>query len=112
MLHRGLPVVADVIPADQIVVFTRNERLGRFTPLVAWPGDPSEDVSTLTGLPQLDQALRTDAVVLDEAFCVIPVGYCTDGELVMVVRALGVRPADRPGGRVRQPSCWPVPSSG
>ncbi len=86
MLHRGLPLVADVIPADQIVVFTRNERLNRFTPLIAWPGDPGEDVSTLTGLLQLDQALRSDAVVLDEAFCIIPIGYCSDGELVMVVR--------------------------
>ena len=84
MLGRGLPVVADVIPADQVAVFMRNERLGHFTPLVAWPGG-HDDAADLSGLPQLDRALRTDAVVLDEAVCVIPVGYCTEGELVMVV---------------------------
>ncbi len=86
MLHRGLPVVADVIPADQIAVFTRNERLGRFTSLAAWPGNQAEDVSALQECPQLDQALCLDSVALDEAFCAIPIGYCTDGELVMVVR--------------------------
>ncbi|MGD0391535.1 MAG: GGDEF domain-containing protein [Acidimicrobiales bacterium] len=86
MLQRGLPLVADVIPADQIAVFTRNERLSRFTSLTSWPADPAEDVSTMVELPQLDQALRSDSVVLDEGFCVIPIGYCTDGELVMVVR--------------------------
>jgi diguanylate cyclase (GGDEF)-like protein len=85
MLRRGLPVVADVIPADQVAVFTRNERLGRFSPLVTWPAD-QDDVSGLAELPQLDEALRTDTVVLDEDFCSLPVGYCTDGELVMVVR--------------------------
>ena len=63
-----------------------TERLGRFSPLVTWPAD-QDDVSGLAELPQLDQALRTDAVVLDEDFCALPVGYCTDGELVMVVDA-------------------------
>ncbi len=42
--------------------------------------------------PQLTEALRTDSVVLDESHCAIPVGYCADGELVMVVRRLRVRP--------------------
>ena len=96
MLRRGLPVVADVIPADQVAVFMRNERLGHFTPLVVWPGD-QEDISDLGGLPQLDRALRTDTVVLDEAICALPVGYCTEGELVMMVRRSDIRPAGRSG---------------
>ena len=88
IFQRGLPMVADVLPADQIVVLTRNEKLGRFVPLVTWPGE-GEDISGLVELPQLDRALHSDSVVLDEAFCAIPVGYCVDGELVMVVRRSG-----------------------
>ena len=110
LLRRGLPLVADVIPADQVAVFARNGRVGRFTPLVAWPGD-QDDVADLAELPELDQALRADAVVLDAAYCAIPVGYCTDGELVMVVE----RPESTVGstGRpARRPSSSPPPSCG
>ena len=85
IFQRGLPFVADVMPADQIAVFTRNEKLGRFIPLITWPGD-DEEVSDLVELPQLDDALRTDSVVLDESYCALPVGYSVDGELVMMVR--------------------------
>jgi diguanylate cyclase (GGDEF)-like protein len=87
--RRGLPLVADVMPADQIVVFMRNGKTGHFTALVTWPGDDGE-VSDLAALPQLSQALHADAVVLDEATCAIPVGYCYDGELVMMVRRSAV----------------------
>lgn len=85
VFRRGLPLVADVLPADQVAVFARNGKLGRFTPLVTWPGD-QEDVSALAELPGLAQALRADSVVLNDSHCAIPVGYCVDGELVMVVK--------------------------
>jgi diguanylate cyclase (GGDEF)-like protein len=86
--RRGLPLVAEVLPADQIAVFTRNGKLARFVPMVTWPGE-QEDVSRLVELPQLDAALRSDSVILDDASCVIPVGYCHAGELVMVVGRSG-----------------------
>jgi diguanylate cyclase (GGDEF)-like protein len=85
IFQRGLPLVAEVMPADQIAVFLHNAKIGHFTPLVTWPGD-DEDVSDLGLIPQLSEALQADAVVLDEATCAIPVGYCFDGELVMLVR--------------------------
>jgi diguanylate cyclase (GGDEF)-like protein len=85
IFQRGLPLVAEVMPADQIAVFLHNAKIGHFTALVTWPG-VDEDVSDLGLLPQLSEALRVDAVVLDEATCAIPVGYCFDGELVMMVR--------------------------
>ena len=85
VFRRGLPVVAELLPADQVVVFTRNGTLGRFVPLVTWP-DNQEDVSDLAELPELTRALRTDSVVLNESHCAIPVGYCVDGELVMILR--------------------------
>ena len=91
VFRRGLPLVAEVMPAERVVVFARNGKLERFTPLVTWPGD-HDDVAALAELPQLAQALRADSVVLDESHCAIPVGYCADGELVMLVDRL---PVDR-----------------
>jgi diguanylate cyclase (GGDEF)-like protein len=89
LLQRGLPLVADILPAERVAVFARNGRVGRFTSLAVWP-DRLIDCSYLAELPELYQVLRTDAVVLTPAFCAIPVGYCSQGELVMVVQ--------RPGG--------------
>jgi diguanylate cyclase (GGDEF)-like protein len=98
VFRRGLPVVADLMPAEQVVVFTRNGKSGRFTPLVTWPDD-HEDVAVLSEQPELDQALRADSVVLNEAYCAIPVGYCMAGELVMMVKRLGPeRHEDEPAG--------------
>ena len=57
VFRRGLPLVADVMPADCVIIFARNGKLERFTPLVTWPGD-HDDVSALAELPQLAQALR------------------------------------------------------
>jgi diguanylate cyclase (GGDEF)-like protein len=91
VFRRGLPLVAEVMPADRVVVFTRNGKLERFTPLVTWPGD-HDDVAALAELPQLAQALRADSVVLNASHCAIPVGYCAEGELVMLVERL---PVDR-----------------
>ena len=51
------------------------------------PGPRNQaDVSDLAELPEVTKALRTDSVVLNESHCAIPVGYCVDGELVMVIR--------------------------
>jgi diguanylate cyclase (GGDEF)-like protein len=85
IFERGLPLVAEVLPADQIAVFLHNAKIGHYTALVTWPGE-DENVSDLGLLPQLSEALNADAVVLDEATCAIPVGYCFDGELVMMIR--------------------------
>jgi len=85
VFRRGLPLVAEVIPARQVAVFMRNGTAGHFTPLATWPTDTG-DISDLAELPHLGRVLGSDAVELDEHICAIPVGYCYDGELVMVVR--------------------------
>jgi diguanylate cyclase (GGDEF)-like protein len=84
VLRRGLPLVSDILPADRVAVFTRNDRAGRFTNLGTWP-DPHDEASDLAGLPELIEALRTDSVIVKVAHCVIPIGYCAAGELVMAV---------------------------
>ena len=45
----------------------------------------SDGADDLAGLSELPYALRTDAVVVTPTHCVIPIGYCSEGELVMVV---------------------------
>ncbi|MGH9081334.1 MAG: diguanylate cyclase [Acidimicrobiales bacterium] len=86
IFRRGLPLVSDIMPAERIPVFARHGHLGRFLSLATWP-DGEPDVCIDAGqLPELAQALATDAVVLGPEFCVVPIGYCSDGELAMVVR--------------------------
>ncbi len=84
VFERGLPLVTDVLPAHDVVVFARNGKAGRFTPLVTWNAD-QQTVLEMAELPELGQALRADAPVLIDTHCAIPVGFCADGELVMVV---------------------------
>jgi diguanylate cyclase (GGDEF)-like protein len=84
IFERGLPLVTDIMPARAAVVFARSGRRGRFAPLVMWQAD-RQTVTELSELPELAQALRADSPVLTEAACAIPVGYCIDGELVLVV---------------------------
>ncbi len=84
VFQRGLPLVPGVMPAERIAVFSRTAGVGRFTNLATWPSD-STDVSDLADLSELGQALRADSVILSEPRCVIPIGYCGDGELVMVI---------------------------
>jgi diguanylate cyclase (GGDEF)-like protein len=84
VIRRGLPLVPDIIPAGRVAVLARNGRVGRFTNLGTWP-DPLDDAGDLAELPELPQALRADAVVITPDHCVIPIGYCTEGELVLVV---------------------------
>ena len=85
LFRRGLPMVNDILPAEQATVYFHSATLGRFVPLANWPGDRDDD-SALAERPELEQALRADAVVLTDAHCAIPVGYSVDGELLMVVK--------------------------
>ena len=95
VLLRGLPLVAGVLPAHRVVVFSHTGRLGQFRPQAGWPED-QPDPSDLAELPELSDALRTDTVVLTDTHCAIPVGLCSDGELVMVIeRATGGERGDR-----------------
>ncbi len=93
----GLPLVTDILPAERVAVFIRNGALGRFSVVATWPAHHG-DVSGLSRLPALTEALVYNSVTLDSSHCVIPVGYSSDGELVMVVER---SPGD---GRVDQRS--------
>jgi diguanylate cyclase (GGDEF)-like protein len=84
ILRRGLPLVPDVLPAERVAVLARDGRVGRFVNLGTWP-DMRDAATDLAGLAELPHALRTDAVVVTPTHCVIPIGYCTAGELVLVV---------------------------
>ena len=82
--ERGLPLVTDVLPAHNVVVFARSGKHGRYVPLVTWQADPHQALE-LAELPELAQALRADAPVLTDLHCAIPIGFCAEGQLVMVV---------------------------
>jgi diguanylate cyclase (GGDEF)-like protein len=84
ILSRGLPLVPEILPAERVAVLARDGRVGRFVNLGAWP-DSRDDAADLASLAELPHALRTDAVVVTPTHCVIPIGYCTAGELVLVV---------------------------
>jgi diguanylate cyclase (GGDEF)-like protein len=84
MVDKGLPLVTDVMPATSVVVYSRSGRLGRFSPLATWQAD-QQTVTELAERPELAQALRADAPVLTDSHCAVPVGFCVDGELVLVI---------------------------
>jgi diguanylate cyclase (GGDEF)-like protein len=84
IFERGAPLVTDVLPARSVVVFVRSGKHGRFVPMVTWQADP-EAVLGMAELPELAQALRADTPVTTDLHCAVPVGFCADGELVMVV---------------------------
>ncbi len=85
VFQRGLPLVPAVMPAERITVFARHSRLGRFVSLANWP-DGAEDVCQDPGeVAELAEALRTDSVVHSDRLCIIPIGYCAEGEMAMVV---------------------------
>jgi diguanylate cyclase (GGDEF)-like protein len=85
IFRRGLPLVPDVMPADRITVYARHG-LGRLVSLASWPGGGPEVCADAAELPEIEAALRTDTVVLAAELCFVPIGYCSEGELVMVVR--------------------------
>ncbi len=84
IFRRAVPLVAEIIPARRIIVLSRNETLGCFTPVLTWPVD-NQDVSELAELPQLDEALSAGSAILDGARLAVPVGYDAEGELVMLL---------------------------
>jgi diguanylate cyclase (GGDEF)-like protein len=91
---RSLPYVASILPAQRVAVFTRNGTVQRHTMISAWP-DPSVDCSDLAQIPAVATALADSTVELDPWYCVLPVGYAQDGELVMVIeRTIPDSPTD------------------
>ena len=84
VFRRGLPLVGNIIPAERIAVFLRDGTLEQLVVVAAWPAEHG-DVSELARLPLFNEALMSNSPTLDTLHCVIPVGYSTDGELVMVV---------------------------
>jgi diguanylate cyclase (GGDEF)-like protein len=84
ILRRGLPLVPDILPAGRVAVLARDGRAGRFVNLGTWP-DAHDDAADLASLAELPHALHLDAVVVTPTHCVIPIGYCAQGELVLVV---------------------------
>jgi len=84
VIRRGLPLISDIIAADRVAIFARNGGVGRFTNLGTWP-DSRDSATDLAQRPELTQALRAGAVVINSECCVIPIGYCAEGELVLVV---------------------------
>jgi diguanylate cyclase (GGDEF)-like protein len=86
-LRRGLPLVPTIIPTYRVSVFTQDARLDKFTLLATSPAGEGGAVDAAEG-PQLDRALRTGSVVVTESVCVIPIGYFSEGEMVMVVHRL------------------------
>jgi diguanylate cyclase (GGDEF)-like protein len=99
VFRRGVPLVAEIIPAKRISVLSRNETLGCFTPVLTWPVD-HQDVSELAELPLLDRALSSGSAVVVGTRCAVPVGYDADGELVMLLE--GIELEDGEGDRIRQ----------
>jgi diguanylate cyclase (GGDEF)-like protein len=84
IFSRGLPYVACIMPAERVAVFTRTGALERFTLLASWP-DITADCGDMARLPAVATALAHDDVEIDSHYCVLPVGYASDGELVMVI---------------------------
>ncbi|MGD0882415.1 MAG: GGDEF domain-containing protein, partial [Acidimicrobiales bacterium] len=81
---RGLPYAASIVPAQRVAVFHCNGPIRRSTLVASWPDNVS-NVDDLARLPAVSTALASDSVEFDIRYCVLPVGYATDGELVMVI---------------------------
>ena len=84
LFARGLPYVASILPAERVAVFTRNGALRRFSLVASWP-DQTASYDDLAALPAVATALAANTVELGSWHCVLPVGYASDGELVMVI---------------------------
>jgi diguanylate cyclase (GGDEF)-like protein len=82
-LQRGVPFIDDIVPVDRVAVFARTARGDQITALAIWP-QPETDISDLAGLPDVDEALRTQVTVHGGPNVSIPIGACGLGELVMV----------------------------
>jgi diguanylate cyclase (GGDEF)-like protein len=88
MLRRGLPALPGVLAAVRVSVLAKDARLGRFELLASSPNgtdSPDADAAELGNLPELTEAVHSDAVLLTPSLCIMPIGYCAHGQLVMVV---------------------------
>ena len=81
---QGLPFVTSVIPASRVAVFARHGRAGAIATVSTWPGDTGS-CADLSALPEVAEALHADAILVRPGYCFIPIGYCDEGELVMVI---------------------------
>ncbi len=84
IFSHGLPYVASILPADRVAVFHRTGSVERFALVAAWP-DLATDCGDLARLPAVAACLAHNAVQIEFRYCVLPVGYSSDGELVMVI---------------------------
>ncbi len=84
IFRQGLPQVAGVLPAERVAVFARNSSLERFVLVAVWP-EGASDPADLAGLPELTRVLVTHEADVSAEHVVVPVGYSSAGELVMVV---------------------------
>ena len=84
ILSHGLPYVTSILPADRVAVFHRTGSVERFALVAAWP-DLATDCADLARLPAVAASLAHNAVQIELRYCVLPVGYSSDGELVMVI---------------------------
>ena len=80
----GVPYVASILRAERVAVFHRTGSVERFILVAAWP-DVETDCSDLARLPAVATALAHNTVELEPRHCVLPVGYASNGELVMVI---------------------------
>ena len=111
VFHRGLPLVPDLMPAERVAVFARTGGSAGSPP---WPPGRTarrRAASSLASSPSWPRRCAPTRSSHGRAHSVIPIGYCADGELVMVVPTgidERVDPRTRRSGRAR----WPRPSCG
>lgn len=86
ILRRGLPLVPTLMSAERITVFARQGDPSRFVSLCTWPENTPEVCADPAARPEVIEAMDTDRVVMGDDLCAIPIGYCSEGELIMVVR--------------------------
>ncbi len=97
VLRAGFPTIAELLSANHIAVFSRNGSYGRMVCQNRWSaGDPSTEdrdprhdvnpgVSSLAQQPVLDDAIESGEIVVTGSHCAIPIGWCNEGELIMVI---------------------------
>ncbi|MHB1516765.1 MAG: GGDEF domain-containing protein [Acidimicrobiales bacterium] len=97
VLRAGFTSIAKLVSANRIAVFSRNGSYGRLVCQDRWSADdprpedrdPRHDVnlgvSSLAQQPVLDDAIESGEIVVTGSHCAIPIGWCNDGELIMVI---------------------------
>ncbi len=83
VLDDALPVVADVLPSDAVVVVAGDEA-GTQEVAAQWPAGEVPSLDVLATLPALGQARATGEVAVDGEWCALPVGF-EDGRLLVLL---------------------------